>query len=292
MQTLIIAILTHTLIGFIFKLYPKYGVNTLQAIVVNYFVCVTMAGLTLGEFPIESNVYQTNWFPYALLLGCVFISGFNLTAYVFQKFGVTLTIIMQKMSLILTVPLAIWLYHEGFNGWKMAGMIAALLAIWFTNQPSKADQEKVATLPRWMLVLPILVLLVNFIIEGGLQFVEEEILGTSGDPKFVATLFGIAGTIGLFVVLGGYATGRLFFSWKNIVGGIVLGIPNFYSIYLILIAIGEGWDGSVFFPVLSVAVIALSALGAYLFFKEKLSTTNLVGVALAMLAIGLIAIGS
>jgi len=278
MQTLIIAILTHTLIGFIFKLYPKYGVNTLQAIVVNYFVCVTMAGLTLGEFPIESNVYQTNWFPYALLLGCIFISG--------------LTIIMQKMSLILTVPLAIWLYQEGFNSWKIAGMIAALLAIWFTNQPSKADQEKVAALPRWMLILPLIVLLINFIIEGGLQYVEEEILGTSGDPKFVATLFGIAGTIGLMVVLGGYITGRLFFSWKNIVGGIVLGIPNFYSIYLILIAIGEGWDGSVFFPVLSVAVIALSALGAYLFFKEKLSPTNLIGVALAMLAIGLIAIGS
>lgn len=292
MQTLIIAILTHTLIGFIFKLYPIYGVNTLQAIVVNYFVCVCMAGLTLGEFPIESNVHQTNWFPYALLLGCIFISGFNLTAYVFQKFGVTLTIIMQKMSLVLTVPLAIWLYNEGFNSWKLAGMFAACIAIWLTNQPSKADQEKISSLPRWMLMLPILVLLVNFIIEGGLQYVEEKILGTSGDPKFVATLFGIAGSIGLLVVIGGYITGRLSFSWKNIVGGIVLGIPNFFSIYLILIAIGEGWEGSVFFPVLSVAIIALSAIGAYLLFKEKLSKNNILGVVIAILAIGLIAIGS
>ena len=33
-----------------------------------------------------------------------------------------------------------------------------------------------------------------------------------------------------------------------IIAGIVLGVPNFFSIYLIIVAISEGWEGSKFFP--------------------------------------------
>ena len=139
MQTLIFCILTNTVIGFIFKMFPKYGVNTLQAIVVNYFVCVAMAGLVLGESPIVSNVHQTEWFPYALFLGFIFITGFNVTALSFQKFGVTLTTIMQKMSLLLTVPVAIYMYDEDINAWKIFGLLAGLIAIYLTNKPKKAE---------------------------------------------------------------------------------------------------------------------------------------------------------
>ena len=142
MQTIIICILTNTVIGFIFKMFPKYGVNTLQAIVVNYFVCVTMAGLVLGKFPIVSNVHQTEWFPFALFLGFIFITGFNITALSFQKLGLTLTTIMQKMSLLLTVPVSIYMYNEDINAWKIFGLLAGLIAIFLTNQPNKEDLDK------------------------------------------------------------------------------------------------------------------------------------------------------
>ena len=292
MQTLLICILTNTVIGFIFKLFPRFGVNTLQAIVVNYFVCVTMAGLALGEFPIQSNVYETDWFPYALVLGFVFIGGFNITAYCFQKVGVTLTTIMQKMSLVLTVPIAIWMYSESVNGWKIAGLLAGVLAIYLTNKPDKEELEKVQNLPKWMLFLPILVLLVSVTIETVLQYVEIKILGGMGGINFVATLFGIAGTIGLVTVTGGFLSGKLTFSYKNILAGIVLGIPNFFSIYYIIKAISEGWEGSEFFPYNNISIIALAAIIAYFFFKERLSPANVLGVVLAIGAIALIAVGA
>lgn len=292
MTTLIFCILTNTVIGFIFKMFPRYGVNTLQAIVVNYFVCIGMAALTLGENPIESNVYETAWFPYALFLGFIFISGFNITALSVQKFGVTLTTIMQKMSLILTVPIAIWMYSENINAWKIIGLVAGLIAIYLTNLPRKDDYLNIKKLPKWMLILPIIVLLVSVCIETILQYVQIRILGGDGGIKFTATLFGIAGSMGLVVVLGGLISGKLKFSFKNIIAGIVLGMPNFFSIYLIIKAIGEGWEGSEFFPYNNISIITLSALLAYLFFNEKLSKANIVGVLLAIVAIGLIAIGA
>ena len=291
MQTLIICILTNTLIGFIFKMFPKYGVNTLQAIVVNYFVCVAMAGFVLGEFPIVPRVHQTEWFPFALFLGFIFIIGFNITALSFQKLGVTLTTIMQKMSLLLTVPVAIWMYNEDINTWKIFGLVAGLVAIYLTNQPNKNDLDQVKKLPKWMIILPIIVWLISVCIETILQYVEIKILGGMGGLNFVATLFGIAGTLGLITVICGLVTKRLVFSYKNIIAGIVLGVPNFFSIYLIIVAISEGWEGSKFFPYNNISIIALSAVIAYLFFSEKLSRINLIGVALAISAIWMISMG-
>ena len=291
MNTLIICILTNTVIGFIFKMFPKYGVSTLQAIVVNYFVCVAMAGLVLGEFPILSNVHQTEWFPYALFLGFIFITGFNLTALSFQKLGVTLTTIMQKMSLLLTVPVAIYMYNEEINAWKIVGLLSGLVAIYLTNQPNKEELEKAKNLPKWMVILPIVVWLLSVCIETFLQYVEVKILGGIGGLNFIATLFGIAGLIGLVSVIVGLISGKLVFSYKNIIAGIVLGVPNFFSIYLIIVAISEGWEGSKFFPYNNISIIALSAIIAYLFFSEKLSKVNVAGVVLAISAIWMISMG-
>ncbi len=291
MQTLIFCILTNTVIGFIFKMFPKYGVNTLQAIVVNYFVCVAMAGLVLGESPIVSNVHQTEWFPYALFLGFIFITGFNVTALSFQKFGVTLTTIMQKMSLLLTVPVAIYMYDEDINAWKIFGLLAGLIAIYLTNKPKKAELKNAQDLSKWMIFLPIAVWLIAVCIETVLQYVETKILGGMGGINFVATLFGIAGSLGLVLVIAGLISGKLVFSYKNIIAGIVLGVPNFFSIYLIIVAISEGWEGSKFFPYNNISIIALSAIIAYLFFSEKLSKVNVAGVVMAISAIWMISMG-
>ncbi|MFK7773053.1 MAG: hypothetical protein AB8F94_12980 [Saprospiraceae bacterium] len=291
MQTLIICILTNTVIGFIFKMFPKYGVNTLQAIVVNYFVCVAMAGLVLGEFPIISNVHQTEWFPFALFLGFIFITGFNITALSFQKLGVTLTTIMQKMSLLLTVPISIWMYNEDINAWKVFGLLSGLVAIYLTNQPNQKELDKAKNLSKWMFILPIIVWLISVCIETVLQYVEIKILDGMGGLNFVATLFGIAGTIGLILVIVGLTSGKLVFSYKNIIAGIVLGVPNFFSIYLIIVAISEGWEGSKFFPYNNISIIALSTMMAYLFFNEKLSKVNVAGVVLAISAIWMISMG-
>lgn len=291
MQTLILCILTNTAIGFIFKMFPKYGVNTLQAIVVNYFVCVTMAGLVLGEFPIVKNVHQTEWFPYALFLGFIFITGFNITALAFQKLGVTLITIMQKMSLLMTVPISIWMYNEDINLWKIIGLLAGLFAIYLTNRPNQEEINKAKGLPKWVFILPIIVWLISICIETVLQYVEIKILGGMGGLNFVATLFGVAGIIGSVSVMVGYISGRLVFSYKNIVAGIILGVPNFFSIYLIIVAISEGWEGSKFFPYNNISIIALSAMIAYLFFNEKLSKVNVAGVLLAISAIWMISMG-
>ena len=49
-------------------------------------------------------------------------------------------------------------------------------------------------------------------------------------------------------------------------------------------------ESSVLYPLLNVAVVLGSTLGAYLFFAEKLSFKNIAGIALSIIAIALIAL--
>lgn len=289
---LILSILSSTVLGFIMTWFEKYKVNPFQAVVVNYFTCVLTAWVTIGDFPIKQGFTELDWFPYAAGLSFVFITGFTTIGYTFQKFGITITTIMSKMSMLISVIFAIIVYNESLNFLKVIGILIAVAAIILTNLPHQESTFKKKKIHKIFWLFPTLVLLFQAIIEIVLQYVELNILatGTSGDPAFVSTIFLGAGSIGAIVAMMGFISGRLQFSWRNIAGGVILGIPNYFSIYFLMKALGAGWEGSVVFPVNNVAIIALSAIiGGFLVFKEKYSALNILGIGLSMISILLIA---
>ncbi len=61
MTFLILAIALSGLLVLIFKGFDIYKIDILQAIWVNYLVCVIMASLTKGSFAIESGFWKENW---------------------------------------------------------------------------------------------------------------------------------------------------------------------------------------------------------------------------------------
>jgi hypothetical protein len=80
MGILIACIILNAFIGVIFKLFHRYNIDNLQAIVINYFVCVATAMAVKGGSPIPSDLSAQPWFYYALGLGFIFIIVFNLMA--------------------------------------------------------------------------------------------------------------------------------------------------------------------------------------------------------------------
>ena len=71
---------------------------------------------------------------------------------------------------------------------------------------------------------------------------------------------------------------------KNIIAGIILGIPNYFSIYFILLAL-KHLGGIYVFPILNIGVVLLSSIISWLFYKEQMSKTNWIGIVLACLSI-------
>ncbi len=290
MLFLVLSIICSTLIGFIFKGFDRWNIPTFQAIICNYWVCIICAGLYLGEFPISTNPMEEVWFPYAFGLGFVFVSGFFITALTIQKFGVTIGAIMQKMSILFSASFAIVLYNESLNALKIIGLVFALASIILTNLPNKkTSSEENKKLDYKLLFLPIYTIIAASIIEIVLQYVELRVVSNSADIRFIAFIFFTAACIGTSVILIRLLFGTIELKGKSIFGGILLGIPNFGSIYFLMAALGIGWEGSVVFPINNVAIIVLSTFLAILFLKEYLSKWNLVGVGMAILSIVLIA---
>jgi len=76
---------------------------------------------------------------------------------------------------------------------------------------------------------------------------------------------------------------------KNILGGVVFGVPNFASLIFFFNALeSSGFGASQVFPIVSMGVVVLSALIGLILFKEKLSLMNWIGLGFAVLSIYLI----
>ncbi len=288
MLYLLLSIITSTLIVLIFNLFSRFQISNFQAIVFNYLTCFTCGWLATGAFPFRVAHWSAPWMPYALALGLIFIITFNITAVTVQYFGITLAAIMQRMSLLLSVPFAVILYQESLPILKFVGLLLALLAIVFANIRKEKRIPVEHPVGAWLWLFPFAIWVCSGVVEIGLLYVERQNAGQNS-LLFTTVIFSTAAVIGVFRLLMGLVAGRIQFAFRNVIAGIALGIPNFGSVYFLLLALGAGVEGSVIFPINNVAIIGLATLTAWLLFSEKLAVINLAGVVLAVLAIILIA---
>jgi len=286
MAILIILILCNVLLAIIFKYFDKYKVDNLHAIIINYATAVIVAGIVLQTSPVPPDLFSKPWFPYSLLLSLLFITGFNIMAHSFQKAGVAITAIVAKMSLIISAGFAIVYYSEVLNLPKGIGIISAIIAIILVNLPSNTDELDLSK--NKYLWLPITTMIMSGIIEIILLMVElEGKLGADG-ILFTSSSFFLAGIFGLIFASYRMITQGSRFTKQDLVGGIILGIPNFFTIYLLVLLLTKGWDGSVLFPINSVGMLALTVIVSILLFGEKIDLKKALGLVFSIIAIVLI----
>ncbi len=286
------SILSSTIIALIFKAYERYDVDNFQAIVINYLVCVVVGSLLIWDFPIEPGFIREIWFPVALILGTIFISTFYTVALTVQNFGVTVAVVLQKMSIILSVIFAIWMYNESADALKITGIILALIAVVLTNISPGTKEKKVQNRNLLTLLIPAYVFFACGAIEALLLYAERDLLDGSGGIRFTISIFATAGTIGFIFLIINIIRGRTSIKSKHIIGGIALGIPNFFSVYFLVLVLGRGVDGSIIFPINNISIIVLAAILAWIIFKEKLSTINIIGILVAVISIVLMALST
>lgn len=291
MMYLILSILCSTIIGIVFKQFPRFKIDNFQAIIYNYIVCTIIGTLVLGELPVKAGFWEYEWFPYAFFMGCIFIGTFVLIARTVQTFGMSVTSVVQRMSLLISVTFAIVYFNESTTWTKMLGIILALVAVFFASIKKEDKQAEHTFSNRWLYFLPFLVFALSGLIEIILQYVQTvHLSNNAGQLQFTTFLFGTAAAIGFILLIFNLAIGKMQFHTRHVIAGIVLGIPNFGSIYFILKMLEQGWEGSVFFPINNVGVILLSTAVALIIFKEQLSKLNIIGIVLAILGIVLISL--
>ena len=74
---------------------------------------------------------------------------------------------------------------------------------------------------------------------------------------------------------------------KSIIGGALLGIFNYFSLYFVLITFRD--IGSIItFPILNISVVLITSIIGWIYYKEKYRSINFYGVILACISIYLI----
>ena len=287
MAYLIITILLNVLISAIFKLFPRFNIDTLQAIVVNYCVCVVTGCLFLGQIPINSSGFQQPWFPWALLMGAGFISIFNLIAYCTRVDGITTATIANKLSLVIPVILSIVLFHEAAGVGKIAGVVLAFPAVYLTTRVKENDGNTPSLL--W----PLLLFVGSGLLDTLVNYAQHRFLNTAElQATYTIYCFAIAGVLGISLVTVLLVLGKMRLHWRNIIAGICVGVPNYFSIYFLIRALNSNMmQSSATIPVINIGILVASALAAIIIFKEKANGQRIIGLILSVIAILLIALG-
>lgn len=283
---LLLSILSSTVIFVIFRLFKKFEINTLQAIIFNYFVACAVGLTWFIPNPDLRVIPQKNWFLGVIILGFLFIAVFNLAAITTQRSGLSVVAVASKMSVAIPVLFGIFLYQESTGLGKIFGIILALFAVYL----SSIKTNKGLNIQPKNLIFPLLVFFGSGIIDTSIKYLEANYVANEDVGLFSSAIFAFAGITGISILTIQAFSNKLKFQWKNVMGGIVLGIPNYFSIYFLVMALrNPDFESSTLFTLNNVAIVTLSTLLGIALFRERLIKHNWIGLALAVISIILVA---
>ena len=184
----------------IFKLFSRYKINTLHAIVVNYIVACISGLIAFDGIIIAAEIPHFSWFYYTLGLGAFFIIVFNLMAITTQRCGLSVVSVATKMSLAIPIVFGLLYYKEQLGVFNGLGIVLALIAVYLASVKTSNGP----TVQKNYMVLPLLVFLGSGIIDASIKFLEESFVAENDVPLFSATIFGSAASVGILVLVFQY----------------------------------------------------------------------------------------
>ena len=274
-------IISSTLIFVIFRLFEKYKIDTFQAIVFNYFTAF-ICGVVLYSHELSLEIWNDlNWLPYTLLVSILFISLFFVMGKSAQKNGVAMTSISVKMSLAVSMIGMILIYNETITLFKIIGILLALSGVLLIS----FEKNKSGTSTNSLKMLLIL-FIGSGILDLALNYTQQHVLIHLTPALFSSFGFGLAGVTGTLILIYQAYFKSVSIKFKNIVAGIILGIPNYFSIFLLLKSYEViDYTNSSILAIVNVSVVVFSAVFGFVIFREIFTIKKGIGLIASLLAI-------
>lgn len=285
MVFIVLSILLNASIFVVFKMFEKYRIDTFQAIVFNYYFAFIVAYFSSEiRFKLETTPYE-NWFAGAVFLGFIFISMFYVMGLTTQKLGMSVVSVAGKMSVVIPVLFGLFYYKESYDLIKVIGIVLALLAVYFVSYKEEIKVNKS------ILYLPFILFIGSGILDTTLKYIQSKYVANDSNAVYLSVIFLVAGVLGSILLLYFIFNKKSKFTMRTLLGGIVLGIVNYFAMFFLLKALQtKGLESSSIFTINNVSIVLFSTILGLLFFKEKLSNKNIIGIALAVISIVMITI--
>jgi hypothetical protein len=286
---ILLCILVNTAIILAFRFFPKFNIDSFQAIAANYYVA-SFLGFQLSNETFDVHyISHQPWLIHVIILGLLFVSLFYLISVTTIVFGVSVSSVANKMSIVIPVMFAVMVYGDSLTKMQLVGVILAIAAVMMVSFKKSFDQASIP-IKQWHYLLPIVLFFGCGSIDTLIGFLQKKYTSTVSNEYILSTAFlfaAVAGTLSFLIML---ALKKIQAKPKSILVGLLLGIPNFFSMYLVMKSLESGiLTSSTFFPVNNMSIVVLGTLISVLVFKETLSKLNTFGIILSVIAIVLIA---
>lgn len=284
---LLLSILSSASLFVIFKVVDRYGIKNFDIIIINYIVA-SVLGFSISSY--SSNVfplYANPWFPYAVIIGILFVIGFVLIGLSSQKVGIAITTVASKMSVV--IPITFSLFYDPYDQittLKISGIVLALLAVFLTVYRKRTIDFD----PRY-LYLPAILFLGMGVIDSVIKLAQFKHIDNDISTLFSAVLFTVAAITGITTNLIRRNSFRTLFNSGTLLWGSLLGLGNYGSIWFLILALNSKTeeniplDGSAVFGINNIGIVGLSVILGLMVFREKLTRINWMGIAFSLAAI-------
>ncbi|WP_089605124.1 DMT family transporter [Acinetobacter piscicola] len=273
MELIFSAALCSVLVSILLKFAKNKGFDALQMIAWNYAIASILSYLWFKPDLVHISVSATPWW-LIIVLGMVLPSIFLCLAKSLQTAGILKTEIAQRLSVVLSLLDAYFLFQEQFSQLKIIGVVlgitAVLCLIFSQSGASKTTLNRNGMfflLSVWI-GYAIVDILLKYTTSLGLQF-----------PVILTLMFICAFILSIVYLLIQKAQWKI----KNIVAGLLLGFLNFANIALYVKAHILLKDSpAIVFAGMNILVVLFGVIAGLFIFKEKLNNITVLGLVLGL----------
>lgn len=279
MFNLIIAVLCSVAVSVLLKVARKRHIEIQQAIAFNYIVALSLSwfllkpdfkGLEFTDF-----IAQSENTPIFLALGILLPSVFIIMSKAVEFAGIVRSDAAQRLSLFLPILAAFLIFHETLSQSKVVGIVLAFVGLFCLL--SKPNQQSAVAFRG------VLALVGVWFGYGIIDILFKQVAKSGG--AFPTTLF-IAFSLAACIMFIYLLFKRTQWNVASVVGGIILGVLNFFNILFYIKAHQSfGSNPTLVFAGMNIGVICLGTITGALIFKEKISKVNWLGIVFSLCAI-------
>lgn len=277
MWYLLLAVASSTMVSVCMRLFEKRITAQMGMFAANYAVCALLSAFYMGRDGIAAAQGQL---PLVLLLGVVsgvlYLSGFLFMKLNMRCNGIVLTSTFMKLGVLIPTLMAVAAFGEVPRAVQMCGFVLALAAIVLLHFDPDAVRQ--GHRMDWLVLLLVI---------GGttdsMANVFEQLSGGTGKDLYLLTTFLAAFALAAALTF----SGKVRATRKDLLYGMIIGVPNYYSSRFLLLALGR-LQAVLVYPVYSVGTLVVISLIGIVLFREELSRRKAAALGMILLALVLL----
>lgn len=266
MGYLVLAVLSSALISILMRVGSQKVENNIGMLAMNYLTCLLIAGGFAGVTQlIPQNTQMLKTLALGAVGGVLFLLSFVLFQLSVKKNGVVLSSVFMKLGLLVPLVMSIVIFSEVPTEMQIVGFVIAIGAIVLINLQKNTEHSRMGFG------------LIFLLVAGGSADAMSKVYEVFGAEDYSAQFLFYTFLIAFVLCIGYMFIKRQHIGKSEVVFGVLIGIPNFFSAKFLLASL-DSIPAVIAYPTFSVATILIVSLVGVAVFKERLSIKQAVGI--------------